>query len=280
MKIAVLSDVHGNRPALLEAIADVQAWGPDRVVVAGDIVNRGPRSPECWALVQEMVRERGWLTVLGNHEEYVISHARPDAPLAGPQADIQRASLWTYRALGGDVSTLQAMPFSIELPGPDGAIVRLTHASMLGTRDGVYAQTPDRDLADKIGQPRPTVFCVGHTHQPLVRRLDGMLVVNAGAVGMPFDGDSRLCYARLTWQRGEWSAELVRLGYDRAEAERDFIDTGFLDDGGGLARVMLRELQISSGLIYTWAKRYEQNVLDGLLTVDQSVERFLWEAGE
>lgn len=279
MKVAVLSDIHGNRPALLTAIEHAQAWQPDAVVVAGDIINRGPRSAECWALVQDRVREHGWRTVLGNHEEYVISHARPEAPLAGPRVDIQRASLWTYRSLGGDVAALQAMPLSLELPGPDGATVRLTHASMLGTRDGVYAGTTDDELIDKIGLPPPAAFCVGHTHQPLVRHLNGTLVVNAGAVGMPFDRDPRLCYAQLTFHRGAWQGELVRLEYDRAQAERDFVETGFLDQAGGLARVMLRELQIASGLIYAWAKRYEQDILDGLITVDESVDRFLDDVG-
>jgi hypothetical protein len=172
------------------------------------------------------------------------------------------------------------MPFSIELPDLNGAqLVRVTHASMLGTRDGVYVQTPDHDLPGKVGQPLPAAFCVGHTHQPLVRHLNGTAIVNAGAVGLPFDRDPRLSYAQLTWRRGEWDAEIVRLDYDRAQAERDFYESGFVDEGGGLARLMLRELQISAGLIYSWAVQYEQAVLDGQLTVDQSVEGFLLGVG-
>lgn len=274
MKLAVLSDIHGNYPALLSVIADVEAWRPDVVVVAGDIVNRGPRSADCLRLTLDKARAAGWLTVIGNHEEYVISQSRPDAPTAGPQAEIQRASRWTYERLNRDVSALEAMPFARELAVPDGC-ARVTHGSMLGTRDGVYPRTTDDELLPKLGQPPPTLFCVGHTHQPLTRALDGALVVNAGSVGLPFDGDWRASYAQVTWRGGAWHARIVRLEYDRPQAERDFYETGFVDEGGPLARVMLRELQIARGLIYSWAQEFEQPVLAGQIGMAQSVERFL-----
>lgn len=275
MKLAVLSDIHGNYPALLNVIEHVETWRPDMVVVAGDTVNRGPRSVDCLNLILARAREAGWLTIIGNHEEYVIAQSKPDCPAHGPKADIQRASRWTYEQLNRDISALEAMPFARDLSGPDDSDVRITHGSMLGTRDGVYPRTTDDELAPKLGQPLPAVFCVGHTHQPLTRTLDGALVINAGSVGLPFDGDWRSSYAQVTWQDGRWHARIVRLEYDRQQAERDFYETGFLDEGGPLARVMLRELQIASGLIYSWAKEFEQPVLDGEITIEQSVERFL-----
>lgn len=279
MKLAVLSDTHANYPGLLAVADHVERWQPDAVVVAGDIVNRGPRPAECWRFVQDRQRERGWMTVLGNHEEYVISQSKPDAPREGPQFDIARASFWTYEKLGRDVSALEAMPRVIELTAPDGAAIRITHGSMLGTRDGVYVRTPDSDLPAKIGQPTPAVFIVGHTHQPLVRSLNGTLVANAGSTGMPFDGDWRLSYAQLTWRNAAWHVEIIRLEYDRAQAERDFAETGFMDEGGPLARLMLRELQIASGQLFSWMQRYEEPVLKGELTMEQSVDLFLRRAG-
>ena len=275
MKIAVLSDIHGNYPALLAVAEHVEAWRPDLVVVAGDTVNRGPRSAECLAFVLAREREAGWQTVIGNHEEYVIAQSRPDRPTGGPLAEIQGASRWTYESLNRDISALAAMPFALDRHGPDGGDVRITHASMLGTRDGIYPQTSDAELVHKLGQPLPAVFCVGHTHQPLTRSLDGALIVNAGSVGLPFDHNWRPSYAQVTWRWGRWHACIVRLEYDRSQAERDFYETGFLEGGGPLTRLMLRELQIAAGLIYSWASEFENPVLAGELTVEQSVERFL-----
>ena len=54
---------------------------------------------------------------------------------------------------------------------------------------------------------------------------NGRLVVNAGAVGLPFDGDTRASYAQLTWQCGAWHADVIRLDYDRRQAGRDFYET-------------------------------------------------------
>jgi predicted phosphodiesterase len=275
MKIAVLSDPHANYPGLLAVADHIERWQPDVVVVAGDSVNRGPRPAECWQFIQNMQRERGWMTVLGNHEEYVISQSKPDMPRSGPRFEMMRSSFWTYEKLGCDVSALEAMPRVIELTSPDETTVRITHGSMLGTRDGVYVTTPDGDLRDKIGQPMPGLFIVGHTHQPLVRSLNGTLVVNAGSAGLPFDGDWRLSYAQLTWAHGVWRAQIVRLDYDRAQAEQDFAESGFLDEGGALTRLMLRELQIASGQIYSWLKEFEAPVLNGELTIEQSVNLFL-----
>jgi predicted phosphodiesterase len=275
MKIAVLSDIHANFSGLLAVADHIERWRPDVVIAAGDIVNRGPRPEACWRFVQDMQRKRVWQTVLGNHEEYVISQAQPDAPRNGPAFELTRASFWTYQMLGHDVSPLQALPFSLELAGPDCAVVRITHGSMMGTRDGIYVKTPDADLPDKIGQPAPALFVVGHTHQPLVRSLNGTLVVNAGSAGLPFDGDWRLSYAQLTWHNTAWHAGIIRLEYDRAQAERDFAESGFLDEGGPLARLMLRELQFAQSQLYSWMVRFEQPVRSGELTMEQAVEQFL-----
>ncbi len=275
MKIAVLSDVHGNYPALLTVAEHVEAWQPDIVILAGDIVNRGPRSAECLAFVLAKQKEANWQLVGGNHEEYVIAQSKPERPDEGPQAEIQRASRWTYEHIRQAMPILEALPFSRELTGPRGDTLRVTHGSMLGTRDGIYPHTTSAELPAKIGEPLPAAFCVGHTHQPLVRTLNGTLVVNAGSVGLPFDGDWRASYAQLVWRGGQWQAHIVRLCYDRGQAERDFHETGFLEQGGPLTRLMLRELQIARGLIYSWAQMYEQAVLRGELGLAQSVEQFL-----
>ncbi|MCS7087497.1 MAG: metallophosphoesterase [Thermoflexales bacterium] len=278
MKIAILSDIHGNYPALCAVLDHLEHWRPDFVIVAGDIVNRGPRSRECWQLVQERRAREGWHLLLGNHEEYVLEQAKDEAPLEGPRAEIMRVSRWTLEQLGAEsAQALRALPFSLEL-AMNGHVrwpLRATHGSMLGTRDGIYPFSTPMEICAKAGAPLPAVFCVGHTHQPLVRDLDVVLVVNAGSVGLPFDGDPRASYAQVTWQRDGWHGAIVRLDYNRAQAERDFYETGFLENAGPLARLILRELQLARGQIYSWAQQYEQAVLSGELSLERSVERFL-----
>jgi putative phosphoesterase len=271
MKLAVLADIHANYVALQEVVAHIDRWQPDLVIVAGDIVNRGARPAECLALVQQRMQTEGWLVVRGNHEEYVISQNAPDSVRSGAAFEVFRPSYWTYCKLGCDVSALEAMPFRLELERG----VRVTHASMRHNRDGIYKTTPEETLREQIGAPLPALFCVGHTHQPLIRSLDDTLVVNVGAAGMPFDGDWHPSYAQLEWRGGYWHAEIIRLSYDRAAAERDFELSGFLDEAGPLARVVLRELQIARGQLHDWIHRYEKAVLTGEMTMEESVIEFL-----
>jgi predicted phosphodiesterase len=229
---------------------------------------------ECLRFVQEKQQNHGWLTTRGNHEDYVISCNDPDAPHCGPQYDIHRTGYWTYQQLNGNVASLEAMPFQQSLTAPNGSEARITHASMRGNRDGIYPETTDEELRQQI-QPAPNLLCVGHTHRPLVRQIDGTLVVNTGAAGLPFDGDRRASYAQLTWQQGKWNAKVIRLDYDRQQTEQDFYQSGFMTESGALAPLILNEFHTARSRIYQWAEKYEAAVLAGEMTIEKSVEEFL-----
>lgn len=274
MKVAILADIHGNLPAIETVIQHIDAWAPDRVVVAGDVVNRGPRPLECLQLVLERERSAGWLFVKGNHEDYVIKQAQPDADRGGPDFEISQSAYWTLQKLDGHLNDLLAMPFQVALADPNEGEVRIVHASMRGNRDGIYPETPDDELRQKIGPP-PAVLCVGHTHRPLVRQIDDTLVVNVGAVGMPFDGDGRAAYAQLSWRNGRWQVEIVRLDYDRAQTERDFFECGFFDEAGDLVKIMLLEFRQSRAHIHMWSRLYEEAVSSGQLAMSDSVRSYM-----
>jgi predicted phosphodiesterase len=274
MKVAVLADIHGNVPALKVVSKHIEDWQPDAVLLAGDVVNRGPRPLECLRIVQTKMEEDSWQVVRGNHEDYVLKQARPEAPSSGPEFEIDRSAFWTYQQLNGQVSSLKAMPFQVNVFDPDGREVRAVHASMRNNRDGIYVDTIDKDLRQKIA-PAPAVICVGHTHKPLIRRIDDTLVINVGSVGMPFDGDKRASYARLTWQNGSWRAELTRLDYDRKQTERDFFSTGFFDGAGELVRIMLLEFRQARAYLHLWIRHYEAAVLAGEISLNTAVDDFL-----
>lgn len=204
----------------------------------------------------------------------MLFQASDEAPREGPRFEIFRNSYWTYGQLNGQVAELAAMPFQVSFPGPDGREVRVVHASMRGNQDGIFPGTPDEDLRAQIG-PTPAVIGFGHTHLPFVRPLDGTLAVNCGAVGAPFDGDPRASYAQLTWRDGGWSAEIVRLPYDWERAWRDYEATGFVASAGALATLMRLEFQESRPHLHRWLRRYEAAVVQGTLSTEASVRRYL-----
>lgn len=278
MKLAVLADVHSNVAALERVSDHLARWGPDRVVLVGDVINRGPRPRACLAYVQQKVAGDGWELVRGNHEDYVLLHADPASPRSGPQFEIFRNSFWTYLQVADQVEYLASMPEQVSFDDPGGGETRFVHGSMQGPRAGIFPSISDETLRAKIAPP-PATLCVGHTHVPLVKRLDGTLVVNVGSVGVPFDRDRRAAYAQLLWRRGRWEAEIVRLDYDWAQTEREFSETGFLSGAGPLAEIMLLEFQQARSHIHLWIGRYEQAILAGELSVAESVAAYLGSLG-
>lgn len=278
MKLAVLADVHANLNALETVANHIQRWQPDHIVVAGDTVNRGPRPLECLEFVLEKERTEGWRLIKGNHEEYVITFAYPEKISDAQEFELYRSAYWTYQQLHEDVSTLEAMADQVDLTAPNGERVQIVHASRRSNRDGLFARNDDDQLRRKVyveNEKPPAVFCTGHTHWPFVRWLDDTLVVNAGSVGLPFDGDRRAAYAQLTCRDDQWQAKIIRLDYDWQQTERDFFETGFLSDGGPLVELILDELRIARPHLYRWTQQYESDVLAGAITIEESVPIFL-----
>ena len=147
----------------------------------------------------------------------------------------------------------------------------MTHASMKSNRDGIFPRTEDENLRQQIA-PAPAVFATAHTHVPLIRQLDNTLVINTGSVGSPFDEDRRAAYGQITWSHKQgWQAKIVRVEYDWQQLERDYVETGFLEEAGPMAQLMLVEQRKSRGLIYRWLTHYQDAVLAGELDMEESI---------
>ena len=270
MKLAVLADVHGNLTALETVIEDIERWRPDRVIVAGDLINRGPRSADCLACIEGYIKTEGWIPLKGNHEDYVIAQSKPDSPREGPLAEIFLSTNWTFNQLDGEIGGIAAWKNSYEIVTQDRAVLRFAHASMLGNQSGIFPFTPSNELIRKIGYPAPDVFCCGHTHTPLKTRYDHTLVVNIGSVGLPFDGDTRAGYARLWSTAQGWEADIVRLDYDRQQALEDNINTGYLVDGGPLTWLVFAEFLFAGSQLFQWHRDFFEAVTSGILPLDES----------
>lgn len=272
MKLAILSDVHGNYAALTAVADHIARWQPDQTIVNGDLIGAGPRNAACWTFAQ---RQAGWRLLRGNHEEYVSAWADPSLPTSGPRYDISRPSRWAYHQLGGDVAALAALPDRYERRAPDGAHLFATHASAQGSRAGFYPTTAVAEMRRKLA-PWPAVFVTSHTHLPFLRQVDATLLVNTGSVGLVGDGDHRASYAQLTWRHGRgWQARIARVRYDWRQTERDYFTTGYLAEAGPCAALTLVELRSARDAVLRWTQRYQQAVLDGRIGATESVRSFL-----
>lgn len=211
MKLAIISDIHGNLAALDAVLVDLDRMRPDQVVHGGDLVVNGPRPAECLAVV----RERGWRGVRGNTDQAVWDReSHPLPPAMEPIAD------WAKGRLGDrDLTWLQSQP----LEWREGEAVALVHAVPGDLWTVVLADAPDQDLRSTYGPlaARLAVYC--HIHVPFVRRLDDQLTVaNTGSVGLPFDGDPRAAYLLVE----DGAPATRRVPYDVERAIHDLHTTG------------------------------------------------------
>ena len=269
MKIALFADIHANFAALQTVARHIAAWNPDHVLLAGDVINRGPSPAECLGFVLEKVQTNGWMVIKGNHEDYVLEWLKPEAHVDPLHANLHQISYWTWEQLKRDVSGFVGWPDQISLNAPDGGELRVVHASTRNNRDSIWPTTPNADLRIKIGDKPPATLLVAHTHIPLIRGLDQTLVVNCGSVGMPFDRDTRASYAQLIWQTDAWYCRIVRLDYDLGETERAYVRSGY----GNLpmARLTLRELREGRSQLFEWTESYQEAIKAGTMTIEESV---------
>lgn len=274
MRVAVFSDVQANLQAMQVVVEDILAWDPELVVMNGDLVNRGPTNLPCLQLFETLRRTRGWLPLRGNHEDWVLRCAE-QPPKSEIEAQLRRFADWSSRALGDSLALLRDWPDHLSFPGPGGEHwVHVTHGSMKGNRLGVSQRVADRELAERLPED-VALFVGGHTHKAWQRHFGGIDIINVGSVGSPFDEDVRASYGRLEYRTSGWHAEIVRLPYDRAATEREFGDSGFLDQGGPLARIIFEEWKRARMLIRFWSGTYQEAVLAGNIGLQESVDRFL-----
>ena len=279
MKIAVLSDIHGNKVALQTVAADIERWNPDKVIVNGDIINRGPNNKFCWEFVKEKERTAGWQLVRGNHEDYVLLSADPAAPQSGPQFELRQFSEWTFAQVGHYKQQFAALPDRHAIHAPDGSTLLITHGTMKGNRVGVYPESTDDELASLIN-PGPAIFVTAHTHRALTRQIGQTTIVNIGSSGLPFDGNWHPCYGRFTWTPTTgWQNELRRIPYDRDQAIQNLQTSGFMAEAGPFSKLVLVEYRTAHGMIGKWGKVYQKAFLAGEINLAESVDRYLAEVG-
>ena len=235
MRIAVLSDVHGNLPALEAVMSHLKTQGGyDEIWVLGDLAVFCPYPAQVLERLAPLPKAR---FVQGNTDGYLVTGRRP------PQMAVQDESQWksmpgflkerdaSFRWTVSQVSyegylLLRELPFQHRAEIPSYGAVLAVHGSPLGDEVGVWEHTTDADLRDMLSSTDFRLLLCGHTHCPLDRSLDSKRVINVGSVGLPLDGDRRAAYAMLDIEGDQCQSALHRVEYDIDSAQKKILLAG------------------------------------------------------
>jgi putative phosphoesterase len=206
MRVAVISDVHGNLPALEAVLAEVRREAPDLIVSCGDVAS-GPMPAETIELMRTLGDAR---FVMGNADRGLMVEfdGNPLPPLPGPFAD------WCAKQISREQRDfLATFEKTVTVDGVDGVgRVLFCHATPRNDTDIFTAETPDEEVARLFGQVEADLVVCGHTHMQFDRRIDGLRVVNSGSVGMPYGRPGAY------WTMLGPGVDLRRTDYDREAA--------------------------------------------------------------
>jgi len=214
MRVAVVSDVHGNLTALEAVIADLRKVAPDVVLQGGDLPFGGARPRE----VVDRVRELRWAGVRGNTDEILWApeslreFAASAPPLKKPLEITEQLRAWACPKLGAErIAWLESMPM-VQRSGE----LAVVHASVQDTWRGPGRDAGEAEFEKAFGMLGARVVVYGHIHVPFVRNIGEWTVANAGSVSLSYDGDGRASYALVDGEK----VEIRRVAYDvEREAE-------------------------------------------------------------
>jgi putative phosphoesterase len=215
LRVAALYDIHGMLVPLEAVLEEVE--DADAIVVGGDVAS-GPQPAEVLGRLRALGDRVHW--VRGNGDRAL---ATGDAGDVGPA--IEASLRWTAEQLSDEQrGFLGSLPETVVLDVDGLGDVCFCHATPRSDEEIVTQATPDRHLRKVLARTSESVVVAGHTHMQLDRRVDGFRWVNAGSVGMPYEGEVAAFWVLLGPE-----IELRRTPFDVERAVEAVLGSGWPD---------------------------------------------------
>jgi predicted phosphodiesterase len=224
MRVAILTDIHGNLLALDAVLADLAPLAPDRLVCLGDAIQGGPQPAETVARLRELACP----VVMGNADDYLLTGADSGAEPTSEQRrrELEEVRAWQLARLSADdLAIIGGFQPTVELPLGGGRRLLCYHGSPRSYDDVILPLMPDDELLAILDPQEDTIYTGGHTHVQFVRQLGRTFHLNPGSVGYAyrhsqpenaFRADPWAEYALLTVDGARISLEFRRVPYDVA----------------------------------------------------------------
>lgn len=220
IRVAFVSDIHGNLAALDATLGELRRRGPFHTTVGGgDYALGGAYPAECVA----RLRELGWDCVRGNTDEWIVEAATDGRiPARGYPPEMARTpaqregDAWTAARLSpGQIEWLAELPLDWRLTGPSGKTLAYVHATPWNTHDVVRRGNSDEDKLRLLDDSGADTLVYGHIHDGYIQQFGARTLACAGSIGLPVDGDTRGAFVIATDAGDGWQVEPVRVPYDQ-----------------------------------------------------------------
>lgn len=231
MRLAILSDIHGNLVALETVLNELAHRSIDRHICLGDVASSGPQPHAVLAKLMELE----WPIVQGNTDAWLLNPERysGDDPF---YRRVDEIAGWCEMQLTyQDRAFLQTFRPVVEMALGDGLELLGFHGSPRSNEEFITMSTPESEMEEIFGSLPQQIFAGGHTHQQLLRRYRDIHLLNPGSVGLPYeamrpDGSERNVpwaeYAVLDWESGRLGVECCRVPLDLSQVKQAALDSG------------------------------------------------------
>jgi putative phosphoesterase len=229
-RLAVITDIHGNLPALEASLQAIDAIGVDRIYCGGDLVGYGPHPTEVCALIEE----RQIPTIYGNYD-YAIGRDLDDcgcAYVTEHDRELGKRSVaWTLANTDQHAKDfMRELPFDLRFELGEVPI-HLVHGSPRKVNEYLFEDKPASLYERLAASEEAQVMVFGHTHRPWIGTYGEVLFVNCGSVGKPKDGDPRAAFAILELDdAGQVQVSIERVPYDAEAVAREVEAAGLPEE--------------------------------------------------
>lgn len=241
MKIAVISDIHGNMQALESVLDDIKKENCDKIFCLGDLAMAGPQPDKTIDKVKELAKSQDFELIQGNTDEYLGENSETVA------GNIKKANPVMGAAYEADLKVIKPenLEFLKNLPPQKeieikGVKILLVHGSPRANNENIFPGMPVEKVEETIKNTDAQIIFCGHTHQPCGYQTNTkQTVVNAGSVGRPLSEVPKACYALLEVDdTGSFYVEHRNVRYDKETAAKILAERDF-EGAGKLAAMLL-----------------------------------------
>ena len=223
MKLAFISDIHGNTAALEAVLQDIKEKRVDQLFVLGDLCYRGIEPKRAL----ELVRALNCDVIKGNADEWVVRGVRegevPDQALEM----MNKERDWILSKLDEEsVEYLRELPTELNLTFGD-VTIHAYHATPNSLFEVIQPDESDEILTDKLMVKQADLYIYAHIHKPFIRCLNGKYIMNCGSVGLPFDGLKKASYILVDIEEGNVRVSNMRVNYDVENVIRQFKESDY-----------------------------------------------------